>query len=264
MSQKGGTAKTTTVVNLAAALGELGKRVLVLDLDPQANASAWLGYPDSPDEQGLFEVITGEQPLAEVIRPTEVKGVDIAPSSSWLVNTERALLGKPSGETNLRQALAAQPAKWDFALLDCPPTLGLLAVSALAAAEEVLVPVEAKVMALAGLASLVQTVESAKERLNPDLELSAILACRVTPTKLAREVLEQLRKTFRDRVLKTVVRENIRVAEAWSHGVPVTTYAPRCNGSQDYRAVAQELLARKRRRKASKRKASKRRARSKK
>lgn len=257
MNQKGGTAKTTTVVNLAAALGELGKRVLVVDLDPQANASAWLGYPDSPDERGLFEVLTAQQPLAEVIRPTEVKGVDIAPSSSWLVSAERALLGQKSGELNLRRALAAQPAKWDFILIDCPPSLGLLAVSALAAAEQVLVPVEAKVMALAGLASLVRTVETAKERLNPELELTAILACRVTQTKLAREVIEQLGKTFRGRVLKTVVRENIRVAEAWSHGVPVTTYAPRCNGSQDYRAVAEELLARKGKRKASKRRSKK-------
>lgn len=243
INQKGGSAKTTTVVNLAATLGELGRRVLVLDLDPQASASAWLGRMSA--ERGVLDVLTGNVHLADLVAPTDVVGVDVIPASAWLMGVEKALAGEVGSETLLRRALARLPATWDDVLIDCPPSLGFLGVAALVGADAVLVPVEARVMALAGLASLVQTVERVRERLNPKLEIAAILACRVdTRTNLARDVLAQLRERFGPLVLKAVVRENVRLAEAPSFHQPITVYAPASTGSADYRAVARELVRR--------------------
>ena len=243
-NQKGGAGKTTTAVNLAAALGEKGRRVLVVDLDPQASASAWLGVKDGG--RGLLEVFTEKGNLSDLVHQSEAKGVDLVPSSTWLVGVERALAGEVGAETILRRAFERLPKRWDFVLVDCPPSLGFLAVSALVAVREVLVPVETTVMALGGLAALAQTVERVRDRLNPDLELAAILACRYQARrKLSVEVLASLRTHFGKTVLRSVVRENVRLAEAPSHRKPVTTYAPTSHGAEDYRAVAAELLRRK-------------------
>ena len=243
-NQKGGSGKTTTVVSVAAALGEKKKKkVLVLDLDPQASASKWVGVHDG--EKALFEVFTEGRDLAEIVTETETKGVDLVPASSWLVGLERAMAGEPGAETILRNGLERLPAKWDFVLIDCPPSLGFLAVSALTAAKEVLVPVEATVMALDGLAALLTTVERVKERLNPGLAVSAILVCRTRRTNLAGEVEERLRGRFDGLVLKTTVRENVRLAEAPSFAQAITSYDNRSPGAQDYRSVAAELLKRK-------------------
>lgn len=249
VNQKGGSGKTTTAVNLGAALAEKGRRVLVLDLDPQASASAWLGVKDGG--KGLLEVFTQGAALAPLVKPTAVPNLEVVPSSSWLLGVERALAGEPGAETILRRAIAKLPGRWDYVLLDCPPTLGLLAVSALTAADEVLVPVEAHVMALAGLASLTQTVDLVRDRLNPELAIGAILACRVDMrTNLSREVVGSLRDRFKGLVLKTVVRENVRLAEAPSFSQPITTYAPESAGAEDYRSAAAEILSRGKRRSA--------------
>lgn len=242
LNQKGGSGKTTTAVSLAAALGELRKRVLLVDLDPQASASAWLGVQE--EGRGLLEVFTANGNLAALARDTDVQGVSVVPSSGWLSNVERALAGEVGAEVVLQKAFRQLPARWDFVLVDCPPALGLLAVSALAAVREVLVPVEAHVMALSGLASLMRTVEVVRERLNPDLHVSGILACRVSRTRLSREVLESLRATFGRLVLRAVVRENVKLAEAPSHARPITTYDTHSHGAEDYRAAARELLKR--------------------
>ena len=240
-NQKGGTAKTTTAVNLAACLGEKGRRVLLVDLDPQACASAWYGVRDGG--RGLLDVFTGNGNLADVVVQTDVEGVELVPSSSWLSNVDKALAGEVGAEVIFRDRLAALPDRWDVVLVDCPPSLGLLTISALAAVRDVLVPVEASVMALAGLARLSETVAVVRDRLNPGLSLSAILACRVDIRRnLSGEVLEALRKAFGGAVLRAVIRENVRLAEAWSHGKPITVYDPNCHGAEDYRAVAVELL----------------------
>ena len=246
MNQKGGSGKTTTAVNLSAALGEAGQRVLVVDLDPQANASSWLGVTPDPDDRGLLDVLAAGRRIDELIRATTAPGVDVVPASSWLVGADRALAGEPGAETILRRALERLPTdRWDFAFLDCPPGLGLLAVSALTATSALLVPVEASTIALAGLAGLLKTVQAVQDRLNPALHLSAILVCRVDArTNLSRDIVAQLRNRFGHTVLKTTIRETVRLREAWSFGQPVTVYASASAGATDYRAAARELLIR--------------------
>jgi len=240
-NQKGGSGKTTTAVSLAAALGERGRRALVVDLDPQASASSWLAVEDG--DRGLLEVFADGRNLLELVRGSSAPGVDVIASSPWLVGVEKAVGGQPGAETILRRAFAKLPRdRWEFVLVDCPPSFGLLSISALVACEEVLVPVEARSMALAGLARLLETLELVQDRLNPDLELSGLLACRVDGrTNLSKEVVEILRGQFGKKVFRTVIRENVKLAEAPPHKLPVTLYAKRSPGAEDYRAAAKEL-----------------------
>jgi chromosome partitioning protein len=241
VNQKGGSGKTTTTVNLAAALAEKGRRVLVLDLDPQASASSWLGVKDGG--RGLLDALTGNGNVADLVNVADVADVSIIPSSPWLVGVEKALASEVGAETILRRKLERLPDSWDYVLMDCSPSLGILTVAALAAAGEVLVPVEAHVMALKGLAQLLQTVDVVKERLNPRLRVSGILACRVDGrTRHALDVVEKLRERFGPLVFRTMIRENVRTAEAYSFAAPVTVYDPRSYGAEDYRSLALEIL----------------------
>jgi len=241
-NNKGGSGKTTTAVCLAAALAELGKKVLVIDLDPQASSSSWLGVKD--EGKGLLGVFTDNGNLAAIVREAP-SGLDVIPSSAWMASAEKSLAGEVGAELLFRKAMRKLPERWDFVFVDCPPALGLLTVSALVAVEEVLVPVEASVLALTGLAQLLRTVEAVKDRLNPELAISAILACRVDyRTNLSQEVERMLREKFGRLVLKTVIRENVRLREAPSFAKPITLYDPRSSGAEDYRAVAEELLKR--------------------
>ena len=243
-NQKGGSCKTTTTVCLAAALSEKGKRVLVIDLDPQASATSWYGLKDGG--RGLLDVLTNsnDETLVDLVCETNIEGVDIVPSSSWLGNAERALAGEVVAEVVLKKSIQGLPrGRWDYLLLDCPPTLGLLTICALAAAQEVLVPVECHVMALQGLAQLSRIVEVVKERLNRKLAVSAILLCRVDRrTRHSPEIADSLRTRFGKRVLSAIVRENVKLAEAPSFAQPITRYAPSSRGAEDYRSVAVELL----------------------
>jgi chromosome partitioning protein len=249
-NQKGGSAKTTTAVNVAAALTELRQRVCLIDLDPQGSASSWLGVP-LDGGRGLLDVVTGENNVhvADLAHDTAIAGLSVVPASPWLSAAEKTSAGEVGAETLLRAAFTRLPReRWDWLIVDCPPTLGFLTVSALVACRELLVPVEAHVMALAGLAALLGSVERIRERLNPALTVSAIVACRVDGrTRLAHDVVARLRERFGPLVLQTVIRESVRLAEAPSYQQPITVYAPESAGSEDYRAAARELVKREKR-----------------
>lgn len=241
-NQKGGSGKTTTTVNLAAALAEVGKRSLVIDLDPQASATSWFGVKDGG--RGLLDVFIDKGSITGIIVKTPIVGVELVGSSAWLVGAEKSLAGEVGAETILRRNIAQLPrGRWDYVLVDCAPSLGILTVNALAGVREVLVPVEAHVMSLNGLAQLLQTVKVVQERLNPDLEISGILPCRVDArTRHDLEVVEELRRRFGSVVYKACIRENIRIAECPSFGQPITRYDTRSRGAEDFRALARELI----------------------
>lgn len=247
-NHKGGSGKTTTAVNLAAALGEKKRRVLLIDLDPQGSATSWCGIKNT--DKGVFRVFVENGNVLDILSETNVPNVAVIPASPWLVGVEKALAGEVGAETILRRQLQNLPQdRWEYLIIDCPPALGILTVNALAAVREVLVPVEAHVLALEGLAQLLQTVDVVKERLNPELKICGILACRVDGrTRHAQEVVEHLQGRFGDLVYKTVIRENVRLAECPSFGKPITQYDPRSYGAQDYRALAAEVIKQEKRR----------------
>lgn len=246
VSQKGGSGKTSTAVNLAAALGELARHVLVVDLDPQATATNWLGIRDGG--RGLFDLFTGNGNLADLVHQTDVPNVSVIPSSPWLVGVDKALASEYGAETILRGHIESLPKRWHYVILDCPPSLGVLTVNALAAAPEVLVPVAAQFLALTGLSQLLKTVDVVKERLNPRLRVSGILACMVDArTRLSLDVVEELRKRFGPLVFRTVVRSNVRVAECPSFHKPITLYDTKSAGAEDFRHLAAEVIEHERR-----------------
>lgn len=243
VNQKGGSGKTTTAVNLSAALAEAGKKVLLIDLDPQGSASLWYGFKERA--VGLFDVFVQNNKFENVIEKTEVERLHIAASSPLLAGVEKALARHTTPEKILKEKIANLPSRpWDYILIDCPPTLGVLSLNALTFANEVLVPVEAHVMALHGLVQLLRTINTVKQKLNPHLEIAGILACRVdNRTKHSHEVLEQLKTRFESKMYQTVIRENIKLAEAPLHLKPINRYDNGSKGAKDYRQLAKELIS---------------------
>ena len=239
---KGGTGKTTTTHALASGLAGEGKKILVFDLDHQANLSLWFSRKDVG--LSLDDVIRGGEQLLEVIQPTDVLGVELVSANQWLVAADPALRAKMGAELWLRRQLERLPARWDFILFDCPPGLGILTIAALAAAGEVLAPMQPQVLGLAGVARLIETLDQARDGINPDLRLLGILPVMVdNRVALTADVLGELREHFGGQVLQSRIGVNVRLAEAPSHGLPIFDYAPRSSGAADYRALAQEVLA---------------------
>ena len=239
INHKGGAGKTTTSVNLAAAMGESGLKVLLLDLDPQGSASDWVGAHD--DSRGMFDVFVGSVELSTLAQRTIVPGLDIIPASPWLVTAERTLLGDLAA--SFVRAVNRLPSDWDVVVADCPPSIAFLSVAALAAFREVLIPVETHAIALPGVASLVREMDQIRATLNPGLGAPRILAGRVNRTVHSREVLAELRETYGDLVMHATVRDSVRLAEAAGMRLPITLFAHDSMAANDFRAVAAEVLS---------------------
>lgn len=241
-NQKGGVGKTTTTVNLGACLAELGYRTLVIDLDPQGNASSGLGIDKRNLETSMYHVIVHETPLDDCIEPSAVKNLFVAPASLDLAGAEIELVPAFSREYRLSRAIAAVVDDYDFVLIDCPPSLGLLTVNGLNAAREVLVPIQCEYYALEGLGQLLHTVDRVKRGLNPNLEVSTIVCVMYDArTKLSDQVVQEVRDHFGDKVCRTVVPRSVRLSEAPAFGQPITTFDSTSRGALAYRDIAKEV-----------------------
>ena len=241
-NQKGGVGKTTTATNLGACLAELGHRTLIVDLDPQANATTGLGLDPRAVDVSMYDVMLRETPLDDCIEPTDVKNLFVAPASLDLAGAEIELVPVFSREHRLRRAIEQVVEDFAFVLIDCPPSLGLLTVNALAAASEVLVPIQCEYYALEGLGQLLRNVELVRKNLNPTLEVSTIvLVMYDARTKLAAQVVDEVRRHFGDKVCHQVIPRSVRLSEAPSFGQPIITFDPTSRGALAYRLLAKEV-----------------------
>ena len=245
-NQKGGVGKTTTCVNLAAYTARAGKRVLVVDMDPQGNASSALGFFERKDKKSVYEVLVGNIEAAGAVKKTETEGLDIITSSGDLAGAELELAQVMIGrERVLDEKIEAVKEGYDFVFIDCPPSLGLLTVNSLAAADGVVVPIQCEYFALEGLSQMMNTIKLVKKFLRPAIEVEGVVITLYDGrAKLSKGVVGEIEKVFGDKVYQTKIPRNVRLAEAPSYGKPVSDYDPKCAGAQAYEKLAEEFLRR--------------------
>jgi len=245
-NQKGGVGKTTTTVNLSACLAMAGKKTLIIDIDPQANATTGLGL-ETDSEGSVYQALLNQSVDAEIIKPTSVDSLYIVPSDINLIGAEIELISVDEREYRIKNMIASLPDDFDFVIIDCPPSLGILTLNALTAADSVLIPLQTEYYALEGLKLLMQTIEMIKNSTNPDLEVEGVVFTMFDKrTSLANQVVDEVRNHYNHKVFNTVIPRNIRLSEAPSHGLPISMYATKSKGSDAYIDLARELIEKRR------------------
>jgi chromosome partitioning protein len=242
-SQKGGVGKTTTAINLSACLAQESRRVLLIDVDPQGNASSGLGVNGNDQRTTIYEALLGQAELRQAIMPTALANLDLVPSGQRLSGAEVELVGMMAREVKLKNSLASIRQEYDYVFLDCPPSLGLVTVNALTASDSVLIPLQCEYLALEGLTSLISAIRLVQDNLNPSLRIEGVLLTMYDARlNLSQQVADEARKFFAERVYKTVIPRSVRLSEAPSFGKPIVLYDPKSTGADSYRELAREVM----------------------